>query len=140
LSVEEKELLTSIDNKIKLCDIIEQSKFDDLKALEIVRGLHQKGYLKETEANYSYYVEDYLKRLKQNAAHSKSPSERAVSIVSSLFKESKNDQTHAERRRSDRRQLFDRRKNGRRRMDRLQQVNVIHLTKAELLMLRQALL
>lgn len=140
LSVEEKELLTSINKKVKLCDIIEKSKYDDLKALEIIRGLHEKGYLQETENNYSHYVDDYLERLKHQTDHSKSHSERAVSIVSSLFQESDNKDAQAERRKADRRQLLYRRKTGRRRLDRMQQANVIHFTKAELLMIREALL
>ena len=140
LSDEEKELLHSIDKKVQLCEIIEKSKFDDLKALEIVRGLHQKGYLQETEDNYSYYVDDYLKRLKQNTAHSKSASERAVSIVSNLFREPTDKQAQAERREFDRRQISDRRRSGRRSSDQLQRKNMIYLTKAELLMLREALL
>jgi len=140
LSDEEKELLTSINKKIKLYDIIEKSKYDDLKALEIIRGLYKKGCLQETDDSYSHYVDDYLKRLQQNKAHSKSPSERAVSIVSSLFQKSKNEEAQAERRKSERRQPFDRRKTPRRRCDCLQQANGIHFTKAELLMLREALL
>ncbi len=139
LSDEEKEVLNSIDKKIQLCDIIEKSKFDDLKALEIVRGLHQKGYLQEADDNYSNYVDDYLTRLKQNTAHSKTASERAVSIISTLFKESTDKQAQAERRTSDRRQVADRRRSGRRSNDQ-QQANFIYLTKAELLMLREALL
>jgi len=140
LSDEEKELLTSINKKIKLCDIIEKSKHDDLKALEIIRGLHEKGYLQETGDNYSHYVDDYFRQFNQHTAHSKSPSERVVSVVSSLFQESGNQEAQAERRNSDRRQLSDRRKTGRRRLDRLQQANEIHFTRAELLMLREALL
>ena len=139
LSDDEKKVLSSINKKAQLCDIIEKSEFDDLKALELVRGLHQKGYFQETEDNYSHYVDDYLTRLKQNKSHSKSPSERAVSIVSNLFKESENKQAQAERRKIERRRATDRRKNGRRRDDRLQQTNLLYLTKAELLMLREAL-
>ena len=140
LTFEEKELLTSIDNNVQLCDIIEKSKYDDLKALGIIKGLYEKGYLQETENNHSHYVDDYLRRLKQNTTQLKSPSERAASIMSNLFQESKHLEVQAERRKTDRRQTPDRRKMGRRRIDRIQQTNVQHFTKAELLMIRQALL
>jgi DNA-binding response OmpR family regulator len=140
LSTEEEELLASFDKKVKLCDIIEKSKYDDLKALELIRGLYEKRCLQETDDNYSHYVDDYLKRLQKNTIHSKSPSEQALSIVSSLFQESKNKEAQAERRNAERRQPFDRRKNARRRCDCMQHENAIHFTKAELLMIREALL
>jgi len=140
LNEDEKAMLTEIDKKVILGDVIEKSKFDDLKALEIVRSLHQKGYLQETEDNYSHYVDDYLQRLKQNTSHSKSPSERAVSIVSNLFEKSEDEQRILERRRLDRRLIPDRRRGGRRRYDHLQDSNYIYLTRTELLMIREALL
>jgi hypothetical protein len=140
LSENEVSLLNSIDNKARLCDIIEKSQFDDLKALEIVSKLHQKGYLQETEDNYSTDVDDYLQRLRQYTNHPKSPSERAVAIVTNLFKEAKDESVLAERRKIERRQMDDRRKLGRRRLDRFPHANNIHLTKADLLIIREALL
>lgn len=140
LNPEEKGIIESVENKVRLCDIIEQCHLDDLKALEIVRGLHQKGYLQETEENYPHYVDDYLKRIKQNSERSESPAQRTASIVSNLFKKADIESKFVERRIVDRRQVFDRRKSGRRRIDRLQNSNPIYLSKAELLMLKQALL
>jgi len=139
LNEEEREIISSLENKIRLCDLIEKSRFDDLKALEIVRGLHQKGYLKETEDNYSHYVEDYLTRIKQTGSTWQSPSERAATIVTSLFKKAEGHSKFTDRRKTDRRQLTDRRRHGRRRVDRLQQDNPIYLSKIELLMLKEAL-
>jgi len=140
LSPDEISLLNSIENKARLSDIIEKSQFDDLKALEIVRALHQKGYLLETEDNYLCYVDDYLNRLKQYKNHSKSPLERALAIVSNIFQKEKDGQVQAERRKLERRQLQNRRQFGRRRIDRLPRANNINFTKAELLMIREALL
>ncbi|OQX95572.1 hypothetical protein B6I21_04755 [candidate division KSB1 bacterium 4572_119] len=137
LSDLEKELLSGIKNKVRIYDLIEQSSLDDLKTLELVRGLHQKGYLQETEDNYSHYVDDYLKRLKAQAHNGKSPSERAQAIVANLFKK---ETSQRQQRIPDRRQQQDRRKYGRRSEDRCNRGNPVYLTKAELLMLREALL
>ena len=137
LSDLEKELLSGIKNKARIYDLIEQSSLDDLKTLELVRGLHQKGYLQETEDNYSHYVDDYLKRLKAQAHNGKSPSERAQAIVANLFKK---ETSQRQQRIPDRRQQQDRRKYGRRSEDRCNRGNPVYLTKAELLMLREALL
>ncbi len=139
LSQEEIGLLKNLKHKSTLSEIIEKSNYDDLKALEIVRSLHQKGYLQETEDNYSHYVNNYLEKIKRNSSTFQSPSEKAVSILSNLFKKSANENQLVERRKAERRQIPDRRQHGRRRYDRLQQSNPVYLTKAELLMLKQAL-
>ncbi|HDQ00005.1 MAG TPA: response regulator [bacterium] len=139
LSEEEIELIKSVKDKTRLCNLIEKCRFDDLKALELVRGLHQKGYLKESEDNYSLYVDDYLNRIKHYSSADHPPSERINSIVSNLLKKSVGDSEYFEEKKDDRRQLSDRRRLGRRNVDRLQQGNPIYLSKAELLMLKEAL-
>lgn len=137
LSDEEKELITGINEKNRIDEIIEKSRFDDLKALAIVKKLYQKGYLKETEDSYLTYTDNYLTRLKQNASHTKTPRERVASIISNIFKNHGNDNNIIEGQSTERRQLPDRRRYGRRQDDRIRESKQIHLTKSDLLLIRE---
>ncbi len=139
LSDEEKEVIKNINEKKMIYEIIERSRFDDLKSLEIVKSLYKKGYLQETEDNYIPYTDNYLARLKRNASHSKSTSERVTSIIANVFKKIGDETKTLEEHKHERRQLPDRRRYGRRRDDRLREVNQIHLTKTDLLMIRERL-
>ncbi len=139
LSDEEKELITGISEKIRIDEIIEKSRFDDLKALAIVGKLYQKGYLQETGDSYLTYTDNYLSRLKQNASHSKTTRERVASIISNVFKNNGNNNTIIEEQKTERRQLPDRRRYGRRRDDRIRESNQVHLTKSDLLLIRERL-
>lgn len=139
LSDEEKELITGINEKKRIYEIIETSHFDDLKALAIVKNLFQKGYLRETEDSYLSYTDNYLARLKQNASQSKTTHERVASIISNIFKNYGNENNIIEEQKTERRQLPDRRRYGRRRDDRMRESNQIHLTKADLLLIRERL-
>lgn len=139
LSDEEKQLIASVEEKGMISEIIQKSHFDDLKALELIKGLMQKGYLKETDENYLSYTENYLAQLKEHASRSRTSSERAVSIISSFFHQSTDEKKMDDLPESERRQLPDRRRQARRRYDRMRESNHIHLTKAELLMIRERL-
>jgi DNA-binding response OmpR family regulator len=139
LSDEEKEILNAINEKKKICEIIEKSHFDDLKSLAIVKGLYQKGYLHETEDSYISYPDNYLAQLKKNASNAKSTRDRVASIIANVFKNSGNGDKIIEEQRNERRQLPDRRRYGRRREDRQRESNQIHLSKTELLLIRERL-
>lgn len=140
LNDEEKEILNCITEKNRIYEIIETCRFEDLKALEIVKSLFEKGYLQETEDSYISYTDNYLARLKQNASHSKTIRERVASIVSNVFRNNNNNENKAiTEQKTERRQLPDRRRYGRRRDDRIRESNQIHLTKADLLLIRERL-
>lgn len=139
LSDEEKEMISGINEKKRIDEIIERSQFDDLKALAIVKSLLQKGYLQETEDSYISYTDSYLTRLKQNASHSKTTRERVASIIANVFKNYSNENKLIEEPKTERRQLPDRRCYGRRRDDRIRESNPIHLTKSDLLLIRERL-
>ncbi|UCE07306.1 MAG: DUF4388 domain-containing protein, partial [bacterium] len=139
LSDEEKEIITSIKEKKRISEIIERSPFDDLKSLAIIKSLYQKGYLQESEDNYIPYTDNYLARLKKNASNSKTTRDRMASIISNVFKNSDNENKIIEEQKNERRQLPDRRKYGRRRDDRKRESNQIHLTKTDLLLIRERL-
>jgi len=139
LNDEEKEVITGVNEKEKIYEIIERSRFDDLKSLAIVKSLYQKGYLQVTEDSYVSYTDNYLARLKKNASHSKTTRDRVASIISNVFKNSGNGTKMLEEQRTERRQLPDRRHYGRRRDDRITELNQVHLTKTDLLMIRERL-
>ncbi len=139
LSDEEVEIIKSIDDKKKIYEIIEQSMFDDLKSLTIVKSLYQKGYLQESEENFIPYTDNYLARLKNNASHSKTTRERVTSLIANVFQNSCNENKIIEEQGTERRQLPDRRRYGRRRDDRLKESNQIRLTKTDLLIIRERL-
>jgi len=138
LSEDEKMLLKMIPEKIRISDLIQKTHFDDLKALELVRSLYQKGLIQETEDNYSHYVEDYINRVKQSNAHGENPGSRAAAIVSNILKKP-DKESGPERRYSDRRQITDRRFHGRRQSDSDKKANPVYLSKIELLMIKEAL-
>ncbi len=139
LSDDERKLLQMIPEKIHLFSLIEKSPFDDLKALEIIRSLYQKGYIQETEDNYNYYVEEYLNRVRENNRLYQNPTERAAALVTNILKKSPEDRKFPERREGDRRQLIDRRSRGRRQSDQARKNNPVYLSKIELLMIKEAL-
>jgi len=139
LSGEENEIIQGINEKKKIYEIIEQSRFDDLKSLAIVKSLYQKGYIKESEESFISYTDNYVAQLKKNASQSKTTHERVASIISNVFKNSVKEKKLIEEQRNERRQLPDRRRYGRRRDDRKRESNQIHLTKADLLLIRERL-
>ena len=139
LNDDEREIITSIEQKKKIYQIIETSRFDDLKSLAIVKSLFEKGYLQETEDSYISYTDNYIARLKENASHSRTTRERVASIISNVFKNSGNGSKMVEQQRTERRQLPNRRHYGRRRDDRISELNQVHLTKTDLLMIREKL-
>jgi len=139
LSEEEREMISSLDEKNFIYEVIEKSQLDDVKALEVMRSLYQKGYLQETEDNYVPLVDDYITKLKQNVPTSRSTTERVLSIVSNVFKKPDEDNTAQGNQQNERRQISDRRKGDRRRYDNLIGPNQIYLTKTELLMIRERL-
>lgn len=139
LSEEEVEMISSLEEKKYIYDIIEKSNLDDVKALEVMRSLYQKGYLQETEDNYVPLVDDYVTKLKQNVSTSRTTTERVLSIVSNVFKKPEEEKPSPRNQQGERRQVPDRRKGDRRRFDKLRGPNQIYLTKTELLMIRERL-
>jgi len=139
LDDEEKEIISGVNEKKMIYEIIEKSRFDDLKALLIINKLYKKGYLQETNDNYFSNADNYLMRFKQNASRSKTTKERVASIISNVLNKSGDENRVEEHLSIERRQLPDRRSYGRRRTDRLPESNHIHLTKTDLLMIRERL-
>lgn len=140
LTEEEQHLLATVDKKSMIYEMIQRSHTDDIKALEIVKSLLKKGYLKETDENYLSYTDNYLAQLKEHASKSRSSSNRVAAIMANFFNRSDQPAGGSEQPKVERRQLPDRRRYLRRRFDRIRETGNIHLTKAELLLIRERLL
>lgn len=140
LSEEEKQLIVALNEKKMIFELVQKCKFDDLKALELIKGLINKGYVKATDENYTSYTDNYLAHLKEVASRSRTTSERAVSIMSSFFNSSSDEESLVDMSQDGRKQPPDRRRFTRRLHDRLRNNNHLHLTKAELLLIRERLL
>jgi len=140
LSEEEKQLIIAMNEKNMIYELVQKCKCDDLKALELIKGLINKGYLKTTDENYTSYTDNYLAHLKEVASRSRTTSERAVSIISSYFRPSSDEESLLDMSNNERKELPDRRRFSRRLHDRLRDNNHVHLTKAELLLIRERLL
>ena len=128
-----------MNEKNMIFELVQKCKFDDLKALELIKGLLNKGYLKATDENYTSYTDNYLAHLKEVASRSRTTSERAVSIMSSFFNPSSDEESLVDISQDEKRQPPDRRRFTRRLHDRLRNNNHLHLTKAELLLIRERL-
>lgn len=139
LSEDEKQLITAMNEKNMIYELVQKCPCDDLQALELIKGLLNKGYLKATDENFTSYTDNYLAHLKEVASRSRTTSERAVSIMSSYFKPSSDEESPADISKDENRILPDRRRYERRLHDRLRDNNHIHLTKAELLLIRERL-
>lgn len=140
LTEAEKHLLATVDKKSMIYEIIQKSHTDDIKALELIKNLLKKGYLKETDENYLSYTDNYLAQLKELASKSRSSSDRVAAIMANFFNRSDQKPGGAEQPQVERRQIPDRRRYLRRRFDRIRETGNIHLTKAELLMIRERLM
>lgn len=141
LSEEEKTLLSSLNGNSMIYDIIVKSPFDDIKALEIVEKLYQKGYLQETTDNYFAEPENYLTRIKQDLVKHKRDDNNKLSyiIANLLIKSGEKREIEVDRRKDERRQSRERRRFDRRKDRRIWE-NEICLDKTELLLIREKLI
>ena len=139
VSEEEKELLSSLNGNRIIYDIVVKSPFDDVKALEIVTNLYQKGLLQETTDNYIAEPESYITRIKQDIIKHKKGDNKVSFIISNVLQKSGEEKKiKNDRRMNERRQFSDRRQLDRRREHRIKE-NKIYLDKTELLMIREQL-
>ncbi len=132
---EEKEILSHITADARLIDLVERSRFNDLKALQIAAGLFTRGALVEKPAAE---VQENGKPVNGRSNHHHA--NLANLIVNFLEqKVGSPNNGHAERRRSERRRM-ERRMRGRRWSDLSAQQNRVYLNQSELLMIREKLL
>ena len=136
LTEEERELLSSMNGNRMIYDIVVKSPFDDIKALEIVNNLYQKGLLQETSDNYIAEPVNYITRIKQDLVdHKRDYNNKVPFILTNLLqKAGEEKKVKIERRKRDRRREPDRRKENR------THENQIYLDKTELLIIRERLM
>jgi CheY-like chemotaxis protein len=135
-SADEKEVLSKITAESRLIDLVERSRFNDLKALQVVAGLFVRGALVERPAEET---QENGKHASTNG-NSLSDPEHLSNLVTSFLEEKKGaaKNGHSDRRHNDRRRV-ERRTRSRRWEDMVAQKNRIYLNKSELLMIREKL-
>ncbi|MFQ5822633.1 MAG: response regulator [bacterium] len=139
LTNEERSLIRLINGKMRLIDLIELSKCDDLKALQIVSDLFVRGSIMEVP------LEEDINNGNssgQESQHYTDTNETrfAKLIVNFLSNPEEPFTTHKkERRRGERRRSLDRRNRSRRWSDYVNEKNKVYLNKSELLMIREKL-
>lgn len=135
-SKDEKEILSHINSRSRLIDLVEHSRFNDLKALQIVANLFARGVIVEKPAEE---VRENGKPASTNGGALNDPAHLSNLIINFLEQKPEPPKNgYAERRRGERRRM-ERRLRNRRWSDLLAQKNRIYLNKSELLMIREKL-
>lgn len=138
-SKEEQDILALLDGKRRFIDIIEASRFDDIKALRLLKNLYERGHLIDAPAHENIIDGKYLDRYRVQGTNGYAREMEMAGIFSTIFREPDmavtffNDRRHANRRRGERRR-YDRRK-----ATRLGD-NKICLNKSELILVREKLI
>lgn len=135
---DEQQLLESLNGNRQIYEIVLKSPFDDLKALELINKLFEKGHLQAMDEAVSQN-DDYISRIKDKSKQYSLNNKRASHLLSNLLKNPvENRKIKVERRKDERRQTVERRKYDRRLGQRIIE-NKIPLERAELLMIREKL-
>lgn len=136
---DEEQVFRLLNGRKRFIDIIEESTFDDLKALRLLKALFEKGHVIEAPNQAGYMSDDQLEKYSQgNGDNGSARTDMLASAFSGLFREPSPEQIPGfNRRRYDRRRS-DRRRQDRRRSDTDKQ-NRIWLNKTELIMIREKL-
>jgi len=124
----------------RIIDLVEESQYDDLRALTVIKNLYERHVLKAlpwTDNPLNGEPRPLLKPLQKNG-------QLATDLISSAFQATLKKPAHAaarqhDRRRVDRRQ-DDRRKHERRRDSQDRDKNHVFLNKSELILIREKLL
>ena len=138
LTQDEQQIMTMIDGRKRMIDIIEQSAFDDIKALRLLRGLFQKGAVMEAPPQNMVMTEEYLEKYKVFPENGNSRIQVMEGVFSALFRKPQTLSLQNERRR------VERRRGERRRYDRRRGYGPlphrICLNRSELILIREKLL
>ena len=139
LSADEQSLIHLINGKKKFIDLIEQSKFDALKALKILYNLYSRGSLVEVSLEEDFTNGSSL--MNDNQSSKNTEKSRLNNLITRflIIKEENLNRRQVERRRVERRHSTKRRSRTRRGSDVVGRQNKIYLNKSELLMIRERL-
>jgi len=139
LTADERKVVALLNGPKRFIDVIEESRFDEIKTLRLLKGLYDKGLIIESPNEDNEITEDYLEKHRAHAQNGSTAAQTLEGIFLTLLRKpdsprlNSNDGPHVERRRIERRR-YDRRRNvnpGR---------SKIYLNKSELLILREKLL
>ncbi len=138
LTRDEQHIMELIDGRKRMIDIIEQSKFDDIKALRLFKGLFEKGAVMEAPLQNMVMTPEYLEKFKVFPENGNSRVQVMEGVFSALFRKPQtvtlqNDRRRVERRRGERRKYDRRRGYG-------PLPHRICLNRSELLLIREKLL
>ncbi len=116
LMKDEQRILEMVDGKKRFIDIIEESPFDDLKALRLLKGLFEKGIVLEAPPQKVAMTAEYLEKFKSIPENGHSKNQVMEGVFFTLFRKPQtvpyqNERRRVERRRGDRRR-HERRRNG----------------------------
>ena len=139
LTADEEKVLHLINGQKRFIDVIEESEFDDLKALRLLKTLFEKGLVLEAPMQNSAITEDYLEKFKTFPDNGHTRAEVLEGIFSTLFRKPQTFNPYQNERRR-----IERRKGERRRMDR-RRSNLtarprIFLNRSELILVREKLM
>ncbi len=138
---DERQVFELLNGSKRLIDVIEESTFDDIKSLRLLKSLYEKGYIREApdlqDKPRPQVLEHFSKRGAKNG-HSEDGNQ-LVEAFSSMLNKSNNARLEAlERRKQDRRR-GDRRRQERRSGFGARQ-RKIYLNKSELMIVKEKLL
>lgn len=140
VSNDEQKILSSMNGKNTIFNIVLNSSMDDIKTLEILSNLYQRDYFEETglKGNNNNVSHLFNRMYKKNFT---SQQDQTSSVMNNLLnRQDEKISLQTDRRREERRQTPDRRLTNDRRTDRRIYNHKLYLDKSELLMIREKLL
>lgn len=141
ISEEEQKMVTLLNGSKRLIDLVEESQLDDLRALAVLKGLYERGFLEALPYAAESENGNYLERIKKHQSNGNAAPDKITGIFSRLLLYPEEDKKLLhDRRRLERRSIDDRRQFIRRRDSRDRVKTKIYLNKSELIMIREKLL
>ncbi|MBN2010380.1 response regulator [candidate division KSB1 bacterium] len=140
ISDDERKLISTLNGSKIIYEMVVQSPFDDIKALELIFKLYEKGYLKESDSPFSDEKKKVASLFKEKVNTPKNGD--TSHLLHNLLQNNPQEPSDQDedRRQDDRRQTDDRRKmSDRRRTHRIFNQKLF-LNKTELMMIREKLL
>ena len=124
----------------RIIDIVEQCPADDLRALTVMKKIHDQGAITALEMPATDKTSDHLERLKAIQASREDGTLNPGALLKQLLRppDDQPDRQHG-RRRIERRHLPDRRQSDRRRRSGENLRNRVYLNRSELIMIREKL-
>jgi DNA-binding response OmpR family regulator len=132
--------LTGSNGSKRIIDLIEESQFDDLRALTVFRNLYERHLLQALPLAEQNHNGDYLELLKKRQKNGRLATDPIRSIFKTALQKPEDSlPPQHDRRRTERRHQEDRRKHDRRRDSQQREKPRLFLNRSELIMIREKL-